>query len=200
MDIDEAELIARARRGELDAFNHVVEQYQRSVYNFCLRMLSSPQAAEDTTQEAFISAYRAIDSYRGGSFRSWLFRIATNACYDELRRRRSRPAISLDEPHGPEGFPIDLPQIGPSLEDHAQRLELAGYLQKALGALPADQRLAVVLCDVQGFEYSEIAQITGVSLGTVKSRIARARAQLRKLLSTHRELFTVSVRSSSEGK
>ena len=200
MDIDEAEFIARARQGDLDAFNHVVEQYQRSVYNLCLRMLSSPQAAEDATQEAFISAYRAIGSYRGGSFRSWLFRIATNACYDELRRRRSRPAISLDEPRGPEELPIDLPQNSPSLEEHAQRLELAGYLQEALGALLADQRLAVVLCDVQGFDYSEIAQITGVSLGTVKSRIARARARLRELLSTHRELFTVSVRPASEGK
>jgi RNA polymerase sigma-70 factor (ECF subfamily) len=200
MDIDEAELIARARQGDLDAFNHVVEQYQRSVYNLCLRMLSSPQAAEDATQEAFISAYRAINSYRGGSFRSWLFRIATNACYDELRRRRSRPAISLDEPRGPEELPIDLPQTGPSLEDHAQQLELAGYLQEALGALPADQRAAIVLCDVQGFDYSEIAQITGVSLGTVKSRIARARARLRELLSTHRELFTISVRPSSEGQ
>ncbi|MEE8369287.1 MAG: sigma-70 family RNA polymerase sigma factor [Dehalococcoidia bacterium] len=199
MDIDEADLIARARQGDLDAFNHIVEQYQQSVYNLSLRMLTSPQAAEDATQEAFIAAYRAIGSYRGGSFRSWLFRIATNACYDELRRRRSRPALSLDAPHGPEELPIDLPQPGPSLEEHVQRLEFAGHLQEALGALPADQRLAVVLCDVQGFDYSEIAQVTGVSLGTVKSRIARARARLRKLLGAHRELFTVSFRPSNEG-
>ncbi len=199
MDIDETDLIARSRQGDLDAFNRLVERYQRPVYNLCLRMLTAPQAAEDATQDAFIAAYRALDSFRGGSFRAWLFRIATNACYDELRRRRSRPTLSLDEPQGAEQRPIDLPHPGPTLEEHAQSLELARYLQEALAALPADQRLAVVLCDVQGFDYSEIAGITGVSLGTVKSRIARARARLRSLLTAHRELLPASFRPSSEG-
>ena len=197
MDIDEAELIARSRQGDLDAFNRLVERYQRPVYNLCLRMLTAPQAAEDATQDAFIAAYRALDSFRGGSFRAWLFRIATNACYDELRRRRSRPILSLDEPQGAEQLPLDLPHPGPTLEEHAQRLELARYLQEALDALPVDQRLAIVLCDIQGFDYSEIAEITGASLGTVKSRIARAR--LRGLLTAHRELLPPSFRPTSEG-
>ncbi len=199
MDIDEAELIARSRQGDLDAFNRLVERYQRPVYNLCLRMLTAPQAAEDATQDAFIAAYRALDSFRGGSFRAWLFRIATNACYDELRRRRSRPILSLDEPQGAEQLPLDLPHPGPTLEEHAQRLELARYLQEALDALPVDQRLAIVLCDIQGFDYSEIAEITGASLGTVKSRIARARLRLRGLLTAHRELLPPSFRPTSEG-
>lgn len=199
MDIDEAELIARSRQGDLDAFNRLVERYQRPVYNLCLRMLTAPQAAEDATQDAFIAAYRALDSFRGGSFRAWLFRIATNACYDELRRRRSRPILSLDEPQGAEQLPLDLPHPGPTLEEHAQRLELARYLQEALDALPVDQRLAIVLCDIQGFDYSEIAEITGASLGTVKSRIARARFRLRGLLTAHRELLPPSFRPTSEG-
>src|SRR3990170_6740258 len=126
MHIDESQLIARSRQGDLDAFNRLVEHYQRPVYNLCLRMLASPQAAEDATQEAFIAAYRAIDRFRGGTpdrsgFRAWLFRIAANACYDELRRRRSRPALSLDAPLAEGRLPLDLPHPGPPLEQHVQR-------------------------------------------------------------------------------
>ena len=196
MDTDEASLIARSRQGDLDSFNRLVEHYQRPVYNLCLRMLASPQAAEDATQDTFIAAYRALDSFRGGSFRAWLFRIAANACYDEMRRRRSRPTVSLE---APEGRPLELPHPSPPLEEHAQRLELTRYLQEALAALPADQRLAVILCDVQGLNYEGIAQATGVSLGTVKSRISRARARLRGILLAHRELFPIPFRPSGEG-
>jgi len=199
MDVDEADLITCSRRGDLDAFNRLVERYQRSLYNLCLRMLGSRQAAEDATQEAFIAAYRALDTFRGGSFRAWLFRIAANACYDELRRRRSRPTLSLDVPLGESQRPLELPHPGPSLEEHAQRLELARCLQEALAALPADYRLAVILCDVQGLSYDEIAQATGVSLGTVKSRISRARARLRDLLLARGELLPDLFRPSSEG-
>ncbi|MBI2914052.1 MAG: sigma-70 family RNA polymerase sigma factor [Chloroflexi bacterium] len=198
MQIDESQLIARSRQGDLDAFNRLVEHYQRPVYNLCLRMLASPQAAEDATQDAFIAAYRAIDRFRGGGFRAWLFRIAANACYDELRRRRSRPALSLDAPAAGQR-PLDLPHPGPPLHEHAQRLELARALQQALAALPPDQRLAVILCDVQGLDYAEIARVTGVSLGTVKSRLNRARARLRSLLLAGGELLPARFRPSSEG-
>ena len=199
MDFDEAGLIARSRRGDLDAFNRLVEHYQRPLYNLCLRMLTSPQAAEDATQDAFIAAYRALDSFRGGSFRAWLFRIASNVCYDELRRRRARPALSLDAPAAEGQRPLDFPHPAPLLDEHAQRLELARCLQEALAALPPDQRLAVILCDLQGLNYDEIAQATGVSLGTVKSRISRARAHLRTLLLARGELLPARFRPSSEG-
>src|SRR3972149_3048935 len=181
MDIDEADLIARSRQGDLDAFNRLVEHYQRPLYNLCLRMLASPQAAEDATQEAFIAAYRALHSFRGASLRPWLFRIAANACYDELRRRRSRPVLSLDAAPGEGRRPLDLPAPRLPPDEQAQRPGPASSLQQALAALPHDQRLAVLLCDVQGLDYAEIAQVTGVSLGTVKSRISRARARLRSL-------------------
>ena len=198
MGFDEDALIARSRLGDLDAFNALVEHYQRSLYNFCLRLLGAPQPAEDAAQDAFIAAFRRLDTFRGGSFRAWLFRIAANACYDEMRRRRARPSVSLDIPSGYDDRPHDRPDTGPTLDDHVQRQELARCLHEALASLPPDQRLAAVLCDVQGLPYEEIAQVMGVSLGTVKSRISRARARLRKALMAHRELLPASIRPTSE--
>src|SRR5712691_8905285 len=128
-------------------------------------MLASPAAAEDATQEAFIAAYRAIKSFRGGSFRALLFRIASNSCYDELRRLKSRPALSLDIPHGEGEAPFDLPSPGPGPEDEVQRLEFHRELQEALAQLPSEQRLAIILCDAQGLDYAEIGVAMNVSLG-----------------------------------
>ena len=200
IDYDEAELIRRSTQGDLDAFNHLVERYQRPVYNLCLRMLASADTAEDATQDAFIAAFRAIQRFRGtqsGGFRAWLYRIAVNACYDEMRRRRSRLTVSLDVPRGESGQTIDVPNPGPTLEERAQTAELGSAIQGALNALPSDQRLAVILCDVQGMEYAEIAQIMGVSLGTVKSRINRARGRLRERLLASGELLPARFRPNS---
>ncbi len=191
---DEPELISRSRNGDLDAFNVLVERYQRPLYNLCLRMLAAPEAAEDATQDAFIHAFRSVNTFRGGSFRAWLFRIGANACYDEMRRRRSRPAVSLDEPHGEEGQPIDVADSAPVPAEHLERKELAEALQAALSRLPADQRLAIVLADVQGLDYSEIAVAMDCSLGTVKSRISRGRQQLRIILRACGELLPSRLR------
>jgi RNA polymerase sigma-70 factor, ECF subfamily len=207
-DFDESDLIARSTRGDLQAFNLLVEQYQRPLYNLCLRMLNAPEAAEDATQDAFIAAYRGIQRFRGGAqpggraggFRAWLFRIGVNACYDELRRRRARPAASLDMPRGESGRALDVPNPGPALEEIAQSAELGLAIQEALSALPSDQRLAVVLCDVQGLDYAEIALVMGVSLGTVKSRINRARSRLRTLLLGRGELLPSRFRQTSEDR
>jgi RNA polymerase sigma-70 factor (ECF subfamily) len=199
-DFDEAELVSLSRQGHLDAFNRLVEHHQRAVYNLCLRMLASPQAAEDATQEAFIAAYRAINRFRGahtGGFRAWLFRIAANACYDELRRRRARPSASLDAPHGESGHTLDVPSSEASPDERVQTAELGGAIQQALSDLPSDQRLAVILCDVQGMEYAEIALVMGVSLGTVKSRINRARSRLREQLLGAGELLPSRFRRDS---
>jgi RNA polymerase sigma-70 factor (ECF subfamily) len=179
---DEAAHIRNALAGDLDAFNHLVERYQRSVLNLCLRMVGTPAAAEDACQEAFISAYRNIRSFRGGSFRPWLMRIAANACTDELRRRARRPALSLDAPPPGGEEPLDVADVTPGPEAQTLSSEQAAHVQAALMRLPPDQRLAVVLCDMQGYAYEEIATATRVSLGTVKSRIARAREKLRVLL------------------
>lgn len=191
---DEPELISRSRDGDLDAFNALVERYQRPLYNLCLRMLAAPEAAEDATQDAFIHAFRSINTFRGGSFRAWLFRIGANACYDEMRRRRSRPAVSLDEPHGEENQPIDVADTAPVPAEHLERKELAEALQDALSRLPADQRLAIVLADVQGLDYSEIAVAMDCSLGTVKSRISRGRQRLRIILRARGELLPSRLR------
>lgn len=180
-------LLFRARAGDLDAFNGLVEMHQRAVYNLCLRMVGSPAAAEDSTQDAFIAAYRHIGSFRGSSFRAWLMRIASNACTDELRRRARRPAASLDAPAPGADDPPDVPDAAAGPEALALQGELRASVQQALLRLPDDQRLAVILCDLQGFGYEEIAETMKTSLGTVKSRIARGREKLRTLLASERE-------------
>jgi RNA polymerase sigma factor (sigma-70 family) len=162
--------------------------HQDVVYGLCLRMLASSHAAEDVTQDVFLSAYRRIDSFRGGVFRAWLLRIAANACTDELRRRKRRPQVSLDD-SGEDGSPLPLVDESESPEESLLRGELSRYIQAGLMALPADQRTVVVLCDVQGLSYEEISEALSVSLGTVKSRLSRGRGRLRELLLRQRELL-----------
>jgi RNA polymerase sigma factor (sigma-70 family) len=202
-DPDETEASIRAaQRGGIEAFNHLVDQHQRQVYNVCYRTLGNAEDAADATQEAFLGAYRGIGSFRGAAegFRPWLLRIAVNACYDQLRRRKRRPAESLegfsanrdaDEEAGPADRVPD-PARGP--EQEALSSETARGIEAALAHLSSDQRLTVVLCDVQGLSYEEAAQIMSVELGTVKSRLSRARAQLRDLLLKAGELPTAARR------
>ena len=189
--MDEAALIESARKGSLDAFNTLVLAYQHQVYNLAYRIMGEEAAASDAAQEAFISAYKNLKSFRGGSFKSWLLRIVTNACYDDLRRRKRRPATSLDElTDGEDGeaeFDVPTPEDGP--ETIAQRHELAGLIQQGITTLPDDQRIVLVLSDVQGMSYEEIASITNSNLGTVKSRLSRARAKLREYLQGRGELL-----------
>jgi RNA polymerase sigma-70 factor (ECF subfamily) len=191
--LDEPALVERSRRGDLGAFNALVAAHQDRVYNLCLRMLGSPQSAEDAAQEAFISAFRNIAKMRGGSVRAWFMRIAANACVDELRRQRRQPKLSLDVPRpgqddGPERA-IDPPDRAAGPEQLVLRGELRAALQAELLRLPDDQRLAVVLCDIEGFSYEEIAVAMSSSVGTVKSRISRGRARLRQALRQRPELF-----------
>ncbi|MEX2159780.1 MAG: sigma-70 family RNA polymerase sigma factor [Dehalococcoidia bacterium] len=199
--MDEAELLERCRDGDLDAFNSLVALHQDQVYNLCLRMLASPAAAEDAAQEAFISAFRKIASMRGPSARSWLLRIAANTCIDELRRRKRRPQVSLDVPVASEEGErsLDVPDGSAGPEQLALRGEVREALQAELSLLPADQRLAIILCDVEGLSYEEVASTMGGSLGTVKSRISRGRARLREALRGRPELFGDLVRHTKEG-
>jgi RNA polymerase sigma-70 factor, ECF subfamily len=193
---DEARLIERSRSGDLQAFNAIVLAYQDRVFNLCLRMLGHRQSAEDATQEAFISAYRAVGRMRGGNVRAWLFRIASNTCIDEIRRRKRQPAISLevDDASPEDSRPIDVADDVPGPEALALRSELGAALQAELLRLPDDQRLAIILCDIEGLDYGEIALAMNSSLGTVKSRISRARSRMREQLRGKRELFGDAVR------
>ncbi len=201
---DELELIEGSRRGDLEAFNAIVAIYQDRVYNLCLRMLGAVQPAEDATQEAFISAYRNARTMRGDNVRAWLFRIASNACIDELRRRKRQPQLSLDAPSRASAEeaerPLDVPDQSAGPEQIALRVEVGEALQVELLLLPADQRLAVVLCDIEGLSYDEIAASMGSSLGTVKSRISRGRARLREALEARPELFGDLIRRTEQSR
>ncbi len=175
----EADLVLDACAGDLDAFNALVDAHQHAVYNVCLRMLGSRAPAEDAAQDAFLSAFRNVRSFKGASFRAWLMRIAANACTDELRRRARRPALSLDAPPPGADDPIEVADTSAGPEALALQHEEHARVQAALLRLPADQRLAVIMCDLQGFAYEEIAEAMATSIGTVKSRIARGREKLR---------------------
>jgi RNA polymerase sigma-70 factor (ECF subfamily) len=199
--MDEAALIAEARRGDLDSFNRLVLAYQDAVYYQAYRMLNEQEAADDAAQEAFISAFRSLDSYRGGSFKAWLLRIVTNACYDELRRRKRRPTQPL-EPLDNDEEEVESPRWiadpGETPEQAAERQELAQALQHCLEDLPQEFRAAVVLVDLQGLDYLEAAQALGKPLGTVKSRLARARLRLRDCLQGFWELLPAAFRLVGE--
>jgi len=185
---EDGRLVALTQEGDLAAFNTLVETYRGQVYNLCWRMLGLREAAEDATQEAFLSAYRNIRRFRGPSFRAWLLRIAANTATDELRRRHRRPQVSLEAPISTSETALDLPDPSAGPEECALRLEQTRCLQAALLTLPLDQRLSVILSDVQGLSYEEVGQAMGSSLGTVKSRISRGRARLRRYLLERGEL------------
>jgi RNA polymerase sigma-70 factor (ECF subfamily) len=185
---EDSRLVALSQEGDLAAFNALVERYQGQVYNLCWRMLGLREAAEDATQEAFLAAYRNIRRFRGPGFRAWLLRIAANAATDELRRRRRRPQVSLETPVADSETALDLPDPSAGPEEWALRREQARCLQAALLTLPLDQRLSVILSDVQGLSYEEVGQAMGSSLGTVKSRLSRGRARLRRYLLEKGEL------------
>jgi RNA polymerase sigma factor (sigma-70 family) len=199
--MDELAVIQSAREGNLDSFNCLVLTYQDMVYNQAYRMMGETEAAADASQEAFIAAYRNLRSYRGGSFKAWLMRIVTNLCYDELRRRKRRPTTPL-EPVDDAGEEVESPEWladpGELPESTLERGELNDAIQNCLNGLPDDFRSVVILVDVQGMDYSEAAEAVGKPLGTVKSRLARARLRLRDCLQGFWELLPAEFRQGEE--
>ncbi len=178
VDPDQA-LVQRARRGDAEAFGDLVRAYQHRIVNFTRTLVSDAADAEDVAQDAFLRAYRGLGGFRGGSsFKTWLYQIATNTARTHLARRRDRPEQAAGDPAAtPEAF--GQPSTGEDVEAaviHRDRLD------RALQALPEDMRAAVVLRDVEGLDYVEIARALGVPLGTVESRIFRGRARLRALI------------------
>lgn len=179
-------LIDRAREGNLDAYNILVDRYRDAVYGVALRYMRRTDLADDVTQDAFLRAYDALDTFRnedGHGFKSWLLRIATNRALDVLRYEGRRPASSLDAALDAEESNWEPAQTE---DDHpvqlAEQAALRRHLEAALGELPDDQRLAVILFDIEGYSYEEIAEIAGVAVGTVKSRLHRGRSRLRDIL------------------
>jgi RNA polymerase sigma-70 factor, ECF subfamily len=180
-------LLERAREGDLDAFNDLVVVYQDLLFALVVRMVPDRDQASDCVQEAFFSAYRNMRSFRGGIVRSWLSRIAINAAMDTQRLRKRRPVDPYPELEDDSWQPpadASADPVTTALETERHRA-----LNRALAEVTDDQRAAIVLYDIEGYDYAEIAQMTGVSLGTVKSRIHRGRIALRGLLADQMELF-----------
>lgn len=176
-------MIERARRGDLDAFNHLVLDYQSISYNVAYRILGNRDDAADATQDAFLSAFRAISGFRSGSSKSWILRIVTNACYDQLRWKQRRPTVRLDD------LPLEADCSG-YIQDLAwcpdkllERRQLNRAIQAGILTLPPKQRIVLVLSDIHGLSYGEIAETIGIPTGTVRSRLSRGRTRLRTHLS-----------------
>ena len=180
-------LLEQARDGNLDSFNGLVECYQDHLFALVARMVPDRDQAADAVQEAFFSAYRNLRSFRGGSVRSWLSRIAINAAMDQQRLKKRRPSQPYPELEDESWQPPAGPEADP--ERTAMEAERSTVLRAALSAITSDQRHAIVLFDVEGYDYQEIADLTGVSLGTVKSRIHRGRLALRDRLEGSMGLF-----------
>lgn len=200
--MDETALIQSAVKGDLDAFNRLILAYQDLAFNVACRMLTDEDLAADAVQNAFISAWRNLTSYRGGSFKAWVMRMVTNGCYDELRRQKRRPTTPLEPTSSEDNEEIDSPKWmasdDPSPETTFEQAELEHALQHCLENLPPDFRTVVVLVDVQGMDYEEVAQSAHAPLGTVKSRLARARLRMRDCLQGFQELLPAQFRLDGE--
>ena len=188
--MDETTAIQKAQKGDLAAFNQLVMAYQGTAYNVACRVTGNSEAAADACQDAFIKAYKSIKQYHGGSFKSWLLRIVTNTCYDQLRYKKRRPATSLDDmTENPDEHNTKLVSDNEAPEDTVLRGELNDLIQIGINQLPEDQRIVVVLSEVQGLAYQEIAEVIDQPLGTVKSRLSRGRRRLRDFLLEQKELL-----------
>ncbi len=181
----------------------MVLAFQGRAFALAMRMMGDSDVASDVTQEAFISLYRHLRDFRGGSLRAYILRSVTNACYDELRRRRRKPAVSLEALSHSDGnedgrTSFEPADPGETPEDHLARREVRRALEECLRRLTDDQRAVVLLADVQAMDYSEVAAVMQTALGTVKSRLARARANLRDCLSARGELLPEAHRLEGE--
>ena len=199
--MDEQALIQDALDGNLDAFNILVVNYQDMAYNVAYRVMGEYGAASDACQEAFISAYQKLHQYRGGSFKSWLLRIVTNACYDELRRRQRKPVTALT-PETDDGDAVEDPywieddQASP--EEQTEQAALEKAIQHCIGELEEKFRTILVLVDIEGMDYDAASEIAQTPLGTVKSRLARARSRVQDCLQGFWELLPDIFRLNNE--
>lgn len=195
--IDEKELVQNARRGDSAAFNQLVLACQQQMYNLALRILLDEKLAEDVTQESFLAAFRALSGFRGGSFRAWMARIVTNRCYDELRRQKRQPSLPIER-MDEEGEEMDDPPIlkdeSDLPEDKLAKSELENAIVNCIKELGIEYRTALLLVDVQGFDYQEACQAIGKPMGTLKSRLARARLAVQDCLQGAWELLPASYR------
>jgi RNA polymerase sigma-70 factor (ECF subfamily) len=196
-NVPEKTLIRAAQRGDLESFNLLILRYQSLLFGIALRLLNDEDAAADAVQEGLISAFRRFDTFRGDSLRSWLARVVVNACYDEMRKKRRQHSVPLEQ-FNSNGEEIETsywlidPESDPELQFEAS--ELGSAIQSSLDKLQPIYRLMLVLVDVEGLSYEEAALAAHIPVGTVKSRLARARLQMQKSLQVAGELLPASYR------
>lgn len=187
----ETELIRASRTGDTNAFDHLVETHYRSVYNTAYRMLQTPSAASDATQATFVRVWEALSSFRGdASFSTWVYRITMNVCLDELRRRKNQPySLTEEDEDGEIAGERDMPDYSDEPAGTTEQRELQEIVHEAIGRLSEDFRSVIVLYDIRGLSYQEISDALDIPLGTVKSRLNRARQALRDEMEPWVELF-----------
>lgn len=199
--MEESLLIDKAVRGDLDAFNQLVLSYQDMAFNLAYRIMADDAQAADATQDAVISMYRKLDSYRGGSFKAWFMRIVTNACYDELRKQKRRPTVAL-EPETDDGDTVESPEWiadrGLSLEDGMINTQLEQAIQDCLNNLDEKFKVVMVMVDISGQDYETVAEAIQSPVGTVKSRLSRARLKMQECLRGFGELLPAKFRLNAE--
>lgn len=182
---EEMLLVKKAQKGDGKAFEALMDEYFKKIYNIAFRMTNNADDAADITQEIMIKLFKNIASFKGDSkFSTWVYRVATNTCLDELKkiRRNSHTSINAEYDTGEGEMTFDMPDTQPTPEQYIEKKELSGMVAKAIEKLSAEHRAAIVLRDIRGFSYEEIAAVFKCSVGTVKSRISRARGQLKNIL------------------
>ncbi|MFT5196963.1 MAG: RNA polymerase sigma-70 factor (ECF subfamily) [Cellvibrionaceae bacterium] len=180
--MDEPYLIGEAKKGDVQAYNTLVLHYQDLAYSVAYRIMGDGESAADAAQDAFVNAWKKIHSFKEGNFKAWLMRIVTNRCYDLLKYNKRRPQSSLDEISEVNESSKWLQSTGDRPDDEHDQAEMFEAIQNCLNNLPDDQRIIAVLCDVEGYDYQDAADMAACSLGTVKSRLNRARNKLRDCL------------------
>ena len=180
---EEQALIRQVQSGSHEAFAQLVKRHETHVYNLCLRMCGNPEDARDLSQEAFLKAWRGINLYKSeSSFSTWLYRLTSNVCIDFLRRQKRRPTVSLTVEDGDSSAELEIEDLEPSPEEQVLHQERTRAVATAMTQLEEEFRLVLTLRVVQDLPYEEIAGILDIKVGTVKSRLARARLKLKKLL------------------
>lgn len=188
--MDERELIARLQKRDEAAFEELIRQYEKKVYTLCFRMCGNSEDAEEAAQDAFLALWRGIDRFRQeSSLSTWIYRLATNACIDTLRRRKKQSgSVSLDD----EELFVDAVDTSPQPQETVEHREAQKLLQEGLAALPEEYRKVLILREIEGLSYTEIAESASIELGTVKSRISRGRSLLRNFLSGNGNFFEIA--------
>ena len=188
--MNERELIARLQKRDEAAFEELIRQYEKKVYTLCFRMCGNSEDAEEAAQDAFLALWRGIDRFRQeSSLSTWIYRLATNACIDTLRRRKKQSgSVSLDD----EELFVDAVDTSPQPQETVEYREAQKLLQEGLSALPEEYRKVLILREIEGLSYTEIAECASLELGTVKSRISRGRSLLRNFLSGNGNFFEIA--------